>query len=301
MALLHGSEDWYSLTRSVLDMKFLTLDDTPDSYATAAGKGLKVSSDEIALVFSEGKPDAHHIRHETPAQDQVDHGGLAGLGDDDHTQYVLESEIGASVQAHSSALDAINSTIINAVYPVGSIYTSVVATNPGTLFGVGTWSAFGAGKVMVGLDGSQTEFDAIEETGGEKTHVLSEAEHAIHTHSVNPPWVGTENADRDHAHTTNTGGASADHNHQTPASISNEVAGNVAGDANGRGVASMASVGISGGRSTDHVHSGTSGGQSQTHAHGVDIPEFTSGSKGSGYAHNNLQPYIVVYMFKRTA
>tara|TARA_B110000967_G_scaffold182940_1_gene201237 strand:+ start:239 stop:859 length:621 start_codon:yes stop_codon:yes gene_type:complete len=55
---------------------------------------------------------------------------------------------------------------INAVaYPVGSVYTSVVATNPATLLGVGTWVSFGAGRVLVGLNASDTDFDTSQETG----------------------------------------------------------------------------------------------------------------------------------------
>ena len=54
-------------------------------------------------------------------------------------------------------------------YPVGSIYMSVISTSPATLFG-GTWAAWGAGRVPVGLDAGQTEFDTVEETGGASTH-----------------------------------------------------------------------------------------------------------------------------------
>jgi hypothetical protein len=54
------------------------------------------------------------------------------------------------------------------LYPVGSVYTSVVATSPATHFG-GTWASFGAGKVLVGLDSGDTDFDTVEETGGAKT------------------------------------------------------------------------------------------------------------------------------------
>ena len=62
-------------------------------------------------------------------------------------------------------------------YPVGSIYINAsVATNPATLLGFGTWAAFGAGRVMVGLDAGQTEFDTAEETGGAKTHTLTTGE-----------------------------------------------------------------------------------------------------------------------------
>ncbi len=58
----------------------------------------------------------------------------------------------------------------SAVYPVGSIYISTVSTDPGTLLGCGTWAAFGAGKVLVGLDSGDGDFDTSEETGGAKTH-----------------------------------------------------------------------------------------------------------------------------------
>lgn len=53
------------------------------------------------------------------------------------------------------------------IYPVGSIYMSVNATNPEILFG-GTWVTWGTGRVPVGVDTSQTEFAAVEKTGGSK-------------------------------------------------------------------------------------------------------------------------------------
>jgi len=60
--------------------------------------------------------------------------------------------------------------IFEKIYPVGSIYiNAAVSTNPGTLLGFGTWVAFGAGKVPVGIDSSDTDFDTAEETGGGKT------------------------------------------------------------------------------------------------------------------------------------
>jgi len=67
-------------------------------------------------------------------------------------------------------------------YPVGSVYTSVVATNPATLLGVGVWTAFGAGKVMLGAGGGYTAGD----TGGATTdsHALTTAEIPEHSHSI---------------------------------------------------------------------------------------------------------------------
>ena len=57
-------------------------------------------------------------------------------------------------------------TINNLVYPVGSIYiNATVATNPATLLGVGTWVAYGEGRVPVGKASSGT-FNTLGATGG---------------------------------------------------------------------------------------------------------------------------------------
>ena len=69
-------------------------------------------------------------------------------------------------------------------WPVGSVFISVVATNPNTLLGGGTWVAFGAGRVLVGIDAGQTEFDTVEEVGGAKTHTLTTAEMPSHAHGI---------------------------------------------------------------------------------------------------------------------
>ena len=75
------------------------------------------------------------------------------------------------------------SKIMELVYPVGSVVTLGVSTNPGTLFGVGTWTRI-EGKVIVGLSSGETEFDTLNETGGAKTHTLTQAEIPSHTHSI---------------------------------------------------------------------------------------------------------------------
>ena len=107
-----------------------------------------------------------------------------------------------------------------AIYPVGSIYTNATNnTNPGTLFGFGTWVAFGAGRVMVGFNGSDPLFDTTEETGGSKdaivvshTHSLTQSPHSHTTTldvwrgadgaNVNPAWGGGDR--RDATSRTNT-------------------------------------------------------------------------------------------------
>jgi hypothetical protein len=138
----------------------------------------------------------------------------------------------AYVQAEFTAAN------INAMaYPIDSIYTAIVSTNPATLLGVGTWTAFATGRMLIGLDSGDTDFDTVEETGGAKTHTLTTAEMPSHTHST------TAYAN---------------------------VAGHVLEDGSG-------------------------------HDHNLLSTAITSTSTGSGNAHNNMPPYIAVYMWKRTA
>jgi hypothetical protein len=78
------------------------------------------------------------------------------------------------------------------LYPVGSLYyNSSVTTNPATLLGFGTWTAFGAGRVPVGYNASNALFDALEETGGSADAVT-----VSHTHTATSTVT-----DPSHSHT----------------------------------------------------------------------------------------------------
>lgn len=74
-----------------------------------------------------------------------------------------------------------------AAFPVGSVFLSVVSTNPATLLGYGTWAAIAAGRMLVGLDAGDPDFDTPEETGGAKTHTLVESEIPAHVHGEQAP------------------------------------------------------------------------------------------------------------------
>ena len=75
-------------------------------------------------------------------------------------------------------------SLLDFLHPVGSIYMSTSATNPTNLFG-GTWVAWGAGRVPVGFNGGDGNFNSSEKTGGSKTiniqhnHGLSNARAAV--------------------------------------------------------------------------------------------------------------------------
>lgn len=142
--------------------------------------------------------------------------------------------------------------IFEKIYPVGSIYiNAAVSTNPGTLLGFGTWVAFGAGKVPVGIDSSDTDFDTAEETGGGKTASTTLPNH------VHQWYDGTRSGS----------GSTIDF-----------FTGAVSGSFNSSGNADN----FSGDPDTGNYYT----------ANPTTNPSITV---------STIQPYIVVYMWKRTA
>lgn len=57
--------------------------------------------------------------------------------------------------------------LLDSIYPIGSLYINTTGTNPSTFLG-GTWQSFGDGRVLVGQDTNDTDFDTLLETGGSK-------------------------------------------------------------------------------------------------------------------------------------
>lgn len=72
-------------------------------------------------------------------------------------------------------------TILNMIYPVGSIFISTSSANPATTMG-GTWTRYGQGRVLVGVNESDTDFSTAGKTGGEKTHLQTVDEMPSHAH-----------------------------------------------------------------------------------------------------------------------
>lgn len=85
------------------------------------------------------------------------------------------------------ATTAFVQTALAALHPVGSIYINATnSTNPGTLLGFGTWVAFGAGRVPVGFDSTNTLFDTAEETGGSADAITVSHTHTATTSITDP-------------------------------------------------------------------------------------------------------------------
>lgn len=163
--------------------------------------------------------------------------------------------------------------------PVGHIEFNTTGTNPASYLGGGTWAAWGTGRVPVGVDAVQTEFAAAEQTGGEKTHLLTAAELAAHHHPIGG----------------STGGESVGHTHTVPGNV--RYAGNTAtGGSSRRIVAVDEAPSVTG--NTIAGYTLTSNGPNVDHTHGLPT---NTGDSPAGTGHNNLQPYITCYMFKRTA
>ena len=137
-------------------------------------------------------------------------------------------------------------SLLGEIYPVGCVYISIISTNPNTVFGFGTWVAFGAGKTLISLDSTDADFDTPEETGGAKT------------------------ADLEHKHLTAIGadGASLYQRATNP----------------------YGSAVVSADRTfTTMTNRDTASGR------------YDYTDNGGSTAQSIVQPYIVVYMFKRTA
>lgn len=153
---------------------------------------------------------------------------------------------GIYVEDLDDTVDTAVAAALEAMMPVGFVVTLGVSTNPATLYGFGTWTAV-TGRVIVGIDSGQTEFDTLNETGGAKTHTLTTAEMPAHNHDfMRPAWFGNQTADNGAIYTP------------------------------------------FGYRTSSYYSNNSSPGTVMTNT-------------GGGGAHNNLQPYIVKYVWERTA
>lgn len=168
-------------------------------------------------------------------------------------------------------------------HPVGSIFFTTNGANPGTIYG-GTWAAWGQGRVPVGVNTSDSNYNAAEKTGGASTVSLTVANLPAHNHGLNS-----------HTHGKGTLAVTvANHSHSGLYHGGNEItyfndlmaSGSLAGL---RGVSSGTTVKTGSTQPSASVSGNTAAASGST------------ANTGSGTAHSNLQPYITCYMWKRTA
>jgi hypothetical protein len=172
-------------------------------------------------------------------------------------QAVLTTDVTGTLPVANGGTGVTSLAAIGGIfYPVGSIYSSTVSTNPGTSLGFGTWTAFGAGRVMIGNGGG---FSAGA-TGGSADAIT-----VSHTHTATVTDPG-------HTHANANGGTS------------------LGGPYGSYGGSSSAEEGA--GQPNNFL------GAMNSATTGVTVGISTTGSSGTNA---NLQPYIVVYMWERTA
>lgn len=180
--------------------------------------------------------------------------------------------------------------VTNKLWPVGSIYISVNNANPASFFG-GSWVQFATGKTIVGVDTGQGEFNAVEKSGGHKelqshAHGMNNHVHSLnnHTHTV-PNHVHTMQGAGNHYHYLgiNKDAVQKGTSYNKP---NNFESGSTSYKSNTTG--NHAHTMNSSGTCTTGGNSGNTGGNSGN-----------TTSAGGGNA-GNLQPYITVYMWKRT-
>ena len=162
---------------------------------------------------------------------------------------------------------------IDDIYPVGCIYMSVNNTNPQILFG-GTWEQI-EDKFLLAKGST---YSTLEGTGGESSHNLTLSEMPRHNHNTNS-----------HTHNTSESGeyfVTSEANGANNTRVSYNASGN-------RYVDGMTS------NSTPFHHRTQSGSASPTTKYSGGTGSTESASNGS--AHNNMPPYIIVNVWKRTA
>jgi len=148
------------------------------------------------------------------------------------------------------------------LHPVGSIYINATSsTNPGTLLGFGTWTAFGAGRVLVGFSSANALFGTAEETGGSADAIIP-----FHTHTATSTDAG--------------------HNHSM---------GRVAG---GSGSLQFTSAS---GMADISPNTGTASASITTTIANATSTNWQGDATVTNINNANYQPYITVYMWKRTA
>jgi hypothetical protein len=245
---------------------------------TAAGAGVAIPAGKTMTVWSDGTNFAVQNSHIIGTVAGNVTGNLTGNVTGNVTGNLDGNLTAAAPTAATQAYGTNNTSIattafvqaaLQALHPVGSIYINATNnTNPATLFGFGTWTAFGAGRVPVGFNASNPLFDTAEETGGSADAIV-----VSHTHTGSTGSAGSASGTL----VTGVGDFGDFQGASGVFSLSGSQPSRSQGAA-GTGSFTTATMSI-----PDHTHS------------------LSINSTGSSGTNANYQPYITVYMWKRTA
>lgn len=207
--------------------------------------------------------------------------GSSALPDEPTIQEIIENV----AQQYYQQLT--NSELLSLVYPVGSIYTSVNNTNPGSFLG-GTWASFGAGRTLIGVSSSDDDFSAAQKTGGTKQVTLSTDQMPSHTHTGS-----TVSGDGNHNHNAQTAEASLEGTFTAFRGTTGGIVSRVGESSDNVGGTGTTRENLK--ITADHQH------QINISNSGAHIHDFTTESSGGSEPIDILPPYITVYFWRRTA
>ena len=184
----------------------------------------------------------------------------------DNLLYYTITNGGTGTTSRYGIVRNLQEELIELLYPVGSLYFSTNSSNPKALFGYGEWEAWGAGRVPVGVgtysDGVTSKtFSSAEQSGGEYNHTLLVDEMPSHAHK---PSTDCEHATAEYPT-----------NFSTNVSLSSSEIARTKLSAGSKGFAIVGN---------DDGYLGNSP---------------TTDNAGGDLSHNNIQPYITCYIWKR--
>lgn len=215
----------------------------------------------------------------------------------DEVKDQLTTDVAGNLQSQIDELESYVNTQVNGLhsdiqnvktsfYRVGDIIMTTVAANPSSVYG-GTWVAWGAGRVPVGYNSSDSDFNAVEKTGGSKTqnyahsHTVNSHSHLVpeHTHSM-----------PNHKHVSPFGYDESDY-------FATDSWGTVVQSGSGYSFQTNTSEKVSQFRMayTKEAGAGNTGSTSVTSQSSSPGTNSQLGSKSV------VQPYITCYFWKRTA
>ena len=251
-----------------------------------AGKDALSDSDPAKVISGSD----FHTEFNT-AKDAIN--SKANLNGDSQESFEASTPVSTNDSTNKVATTEFVTNVLKAVYPVGSIYTTTDSTVPSdsTRLGFGNWEAFGAGRVLIGAGTSTKDDQVIVATSivsGKKYQILT-------TGDTDFTLIGSADSDVDTVFTaTGTGEGTG-----TVAEVQDFTAAVEGGEFNH-------TLTVSEMPSHTHTEEGVSTTGDDATSVGGGVTELQSSSNntsetGGGQAHNNLQPYVVVYMWKRIA
>lgn len=188
--------------------------------------------------------------------------------------------------------DSVNNyenSLLDKTYPIGSIFETTsysTVSQVENIFG-GKWQVYGSGRILVGINSGDSNFNTVDKTGGNASITLSTANLPSHAHSVPVLTISTSAAGA-HTHTVFAYNDQSGYGYTIPA---------------GAHYFKFAGLSYSGASTIANKNrlAGIKALSAGAHKHSVTTTANTAEATGDGYKFTNLQPSIAVYRYRRVS